>query len=214
MGLSVEIGMLADLVINDSEGAGWLLDSFKGVNEVLAENALPEHKEPKVLPEFCRRSELNSFPYSFIHHLRRVYARVVNDPDWIPVEVSDGEDPARDPFVEEESMMFSSHLLCHSDAEGFYLPIDFDEVLIDETDQERIPGGLVGSSYRLLDELKEIAPKLDIKLDGNQLSDDEAKKLNELIGSEENLHIEKLVWFTLFEVTRLSIEFKTAICFS
>ncbi len=214
MGLAVEIGVLADLAINDPEGAGWFSDSFKGVNEVLAENDLPEHIEPKELPELKRRSALNSFPYSFIHHLRRVYARVVNDLDWIPVEVSDGEDPARDPFVEEESMMFSSHLLCHSDAEGFYLPIDFDEVLIDETDQQRIPGGLVGSSYRLRDELTEIAPKLDIKLNGNQLSDDEAKKLNELIGSEENLHIEKLVWITLFEAARLSIEFKTAICFS
>ena len=41
MGLAVEVGMLADLMVHDTEGAEWLRESFAKVNEVLAENNLP-----------------------------------------------------------------------------------------------------------------------------------------------------------------------------
>ena len=41
--------------------------------------------------------------------------------------------------------MFDSHLLCHSDCEGFYLPIDFADVIVDAKNQMRIAGGLLGS---------------------------------------------------------------------
>ncbi|HEY5758634.1 MAG TPA: hypothetical protein VIU34_22565 [Steroidobacter sp.] len=30
-----------------------------------------------------------------------------------------------------------SHLLCHSDAEGFYVPIDFEDIIVDNEDESR-----------------------------------------------------------------------------
>jgi hypothetical protein len=212
VGLAIETGVLADLLKHDQDGVKWLSDSLDKVNEVLKENNIPQHIEPTEISVLKRRNSIYSFPYSYIHYLRRVYARALSDPAWEVAHAGD-EDPADDPFVEEESMMFSSHLLCHSDAEGFYLPIDFQEVLMDETDQDRILGGLLGSSHRLFEELVTIAPQLGISLDGDQLSDSEADKIFNDICSEGKLHIEKNVWLSLFESARISIQNKTAICF-
>ncbi len=212
MGLAIETGMLADLIENDLEGADWMRESLAKVNEVLAENNLPLHSEPEQLPKMQNRAGVLSYPYSFLHHLRRVYARVTNDPEWTPTPVPEGEDPAEDPVLAEEMCMISSHLLCHSDAEGFYLPIDFDDVIID--DHDRVPGGFLGSSYRLMEELVRIAPKLNIILNGCQLSDAEADRINKLSESEDGMWIENAVWISLFEAVRLSIEHKTAVCFA
>jgi hypothetical protein len=214
MGLAVETGMLADLIVNDPEGAEWTRESLAKINEVLTENNLPEHQEPEQLPRMQNRAGLLSYPYSFLHHLRRFYARATNDPDWTPSPMPDGEDPVEDPVLDEEMNKMFSHLLCHSDAEGFYLPIDFHDVILDDEEQDRVPGGLLGSSYRLMEELVRIAPKLGIALDGEQLSDAEADKINKESESEVGLWIEQTVWISLFEAARLSIEHKTAICFA
>jgi hypothetical protein len=73
-------------------------------------------------------------------------------------------------------------------------------------------GGL-RSSYRLLKELVAIAPKLGIMLEGERLTEAEADKIARDARSQQGLWIEKIVWISLFEAARLSIEHKTAICF-
>ena len=55
------------------------------------------------------------------------------------------------------------HLILHSDAEGFYLPVDFEKVIIDED----LLGGKLGSSIRLKRELERIANWLDLDLSMN-----------------------------------------------
>ncbi|VEP13175.1 conserved hypothetical protein [Hyella patelloides LEGE 07179] len=230
MGLAVAVGRLADLNVHDPEGAEWLRESLSKVNEVLAEKGLPQHKEPEQLPSMQSRTAIATYSYSFLHHLRRFYARATNAPDWIPTPTPEGEDPAQDPVLDEEMYMMSSHLLCHSDCEGFYLPIKFDEVIVDregwrgdlaisnrgvdEKNQGRVFGGLLGSSYRLMDKLLSITPKLGIELDRGRLTDAQAQRIDEDSQSNKGLWIEKTVWLSLFEAARLSIEFKTAICFT
>jgi len=214
MSLAVEVGLLADLIKNDEEGAEWFRGSLEQVNSVLRDLGVPEHHEPEELPPLKSRSAIASYPYSFLHHLRRVYARCTADPMWSPQPVVLGEDPAEDPVVDSESNMFTSHLLCHSDCEGFYLPIEFHDVIIDEKEDDRIPGGLLGSSFRLREELVRIAPRLGIRLEKGGLSNAEAERLAQEIDTEEGLWIEKAVWLSLFEAARLSIEHRTAICFS
>ncbi|HDS1209335.1 TPA: hypothetical protein QDZ84_004402, partial [Shewanella algae] len=98
-----------------------------------------------------------------------------------------------------------------SDCDGFYLPIKFDEIIFD--DEDRIPGGALGSSYKLLEELIFIAPKLNIILKDGQLSDSEADRINELAESEGNFYREYCVWIALYEAASESIENKTAIYF-
>ena len=108
--------------------------------------------------------------------------------------------------------MMESHLLCHSDCEGFYFPIPFTNILFDKKD--RIPGGMLGSSVMLQKELIAVAPALGIRLDKGKLTDQEAQKINREVEAESPLWIEKAVWISLFEAARLSIEHKAAICFA
>lgn len=214
MGLAVEIGMLADLNEHDEEGAQWLRNSLANVNAVLAEHGFPPHKEPEELASTDDRSIISSFPYSFLHHLRRTYARCKQNPHSAIAPCGPDEDPASDPAIDEESNMFESHLLCHSDCEWFYLPIRFDDVLVDETDADRIPGGLLGSSYKLREELQAMAPCLGIQLQSGDLTDSEANNIRARVQAETGLWIECGVWLTLYETARLSIKHNTAICFA
>jgi hypothetical protein len=213
MGLAVEVGMLADLKEHDEEGAQWLRDALADINAVFGEHKLPLHIEPEQLPPMNDRSIIGSFPYSFLHYLRRAYARWKQDPGSPIVPCSPDEDPASDPAIDQESCMFDSHLLCHSDCEGFYVPIRFSKVLIDDTNQDRIAGGLLGSSYKLMEELQSMAEYLAIQVDAGELSDAEAEKIRADVQAECDLWIERGVWLTLFEAARLSIQHKTAICF-
>jgi hypothetical protein len=214
MGLSISVGMLADLIENDEAGANWLAATLRDINEVLAENDLPTYEEPEQIPPMVSRAPVTGCPYSFLHYLRRFYANVTHDPKWIPTLTPDGESATDDPVLDQEMYMMSSHLLCHSDSDGFYLPIDFDDIVIDAAGGDRIPGGIVGSSYKLMRELIEIAPALGIKLRGGNLSDDEATRINAIAASEEGFWIEHFVWISLFEAARLSIEHGTAIVFA
>jgi hypothetical protein len=210
MGLAIEVGMLAYRIEND-EGVDSFRKSLDRVNKVLAENNLPSHVEPEVLTLSKNRAQLRGYSYSYLHHLRRFAAHAIADPDWKPTLCPPGENPARDPVVIDESSMLSSHLLCHSDCEGFYVPIDFDDPLF--ADKSLIPGCMLGSSQALMRELIEVAPALGITLDGGQLSDAEADRINSVVEASGPFEIELAVWLSLFEAARLSIQHGTAICF-
>jgi hypothetical protein len=212
MGLAVAVGMLSDLLENDPEGAEWLKGAIQSANSLLAANGLPAHVEPTIPFEDASRCSLDSYPYSFLHYLRRIYAHVARDPNWLPQPVEDDEDPAEDPLVEEETMQMQSHLLSHSDAEGFYFPIDFEDVIFD--DGGSLPGGMLGSTQRLIQELITLAPYLGIKLQNGELSDAEASRLNEESEAQGPFWIEKCVWLSLFEAARLSLKYNAAICFT
>jgi hypothetical protein len=212
MGLHIHIGLLAFFVEQeDPEAADNLREEIDLVNEVLIANNLPVHMEPENLSiQGCTSW---GFSYSWIYYLRRFYARVINDPNWVPTVTPENEDPADDEVLEEELYIFDSHLICHSDGEGFYLPIEFDTVIVDSKDKKRIPGGFLGSSYKLRSELISIAPQLGIKLEEEELTTTEAKRIAQEAKSQEGFWIEKEVWLSLFEASQLSIKYKTAICF-
>ncbi len=212
MGLAVTVGMLSDLLEHDLEGAEWLQEAIRSANSLLAAHKLPAHVEPNTPIRDASRCSLDSYPYSFLHYLRRIYAHVARDPNWQPQPVKDDEDPAEDPVVEEETMQMQSHLLCHSDAEGFYFPVDFEDVIFDEGGS--LPGGMLGSTQRLMQELITLAPYLGIKLQDGVLSDSEAARLNEESDAEGPFWIEVCVWLSLFEAARLSLKHKAAICFA
>lgn len=215
MGLAISIGVLVDLLEHDPEGAGWLQEELAVVNKVLAAAGLPPHAEPRELPPLHSRAAIGGFPYSFIHYLRRAYAHRANSPGWMATPVEDDVDPSEDPVVEDVLYSSESHLVCHSDAEGFYVPVDFDEVLYSEPDDDKqLAGGMLGSSYRLRDELVLVAPALGITLTDGELSDEEVARIGRLIDADEGLHREYVSWLRLYESARLSIAHKTAIVFT
>lgn len=51
--------------------------------------------------------------------------------------VADGEDPITDEAVIDATTNFSGHFICHSDAEGYYVPKNFEEVIFG--DEEMTP---------------------------------------------------------------------------
>jgi hypothetical protein len=213
MGLSISVGTLAWLEGQDPEGAQWLRESLEVANEMLADAGYPAHQEPATLPPLDSRAKLDGLPYSFIHYLRRAYARRKADPAWVATPLGDDEDPAADDVLEEEYDMVESHLLCHSDAEGYYLPVDFADVLFAESEDVGLPGGMLGSSYRLMEELVFTAPALGIHLDNGQLSDAEAERIASAAQEENGCYRELESWLLLYECARLSIAHKTAIVF-
>lgn len=207
MGLCVSVGMLADLAENDPEMLEDVQRDFEIINEVLGHERLPGHSEPSSLPPLDDRTPVVGFPYSFLHFLRRFYARLIDHPGSIPPPVQKGEDPSKDASVDRVGSI-KHHILWHSDCEGYYVPVNFPLVL----ESEDLPGITLGSSFRLMEELISVAEPLGIKLEDGQLSDDIA----ETIGKDDENHPyyrERVVWMALFEASRLSLEHHTAIVF-
>ncbi|MEO2092228.1 MAG: hypothetical protein ABGY75_22465, partial [Gemmataceae bacterium] len=213
VGLALSVGELAwHLGPNgDPEGLVWLREELRKLNVLLRKNGLPEHHEPEVLPEIDRRGAWHSFPYSCTHHLRRAVAYARNAPDEFAT-IDREQEPSKDPYIDRElSVRMDCHLICHDDGSGFYVPIDFPEPLYAD-DVEELAGVILGSSQRLLAELIQAAPLLEIQLDMNGwLSDAEAANLR-----DEDSHrygLERQVWFAFYEAARASVEYKTVITF-
>ena len=213
MGLAISVGALAELQQEDPEGAQDLLASLETANVLLKQAGLPQHAEPVALPQLQSRAQIDSFPYSFIHYLRRAYAHAALDAQWRATPLPDGEEPAEDPVLDEAQDTFDSHLICHSDCEGFYFPLVFDEVIFAD-DEHELLGGMLGSSYKLREELVTVAPALGIFLLGDMLGDEEAERINARIEAEDGLDRELVAWLAAYEACRLSIEHKTAIVFN
>jgi len=211
MGLALSTNFLADMLANDPEGAEWFRGQMELVNELLAAQGLPPHAEPETFGAVKARAHCGSFPYSFLHYLRRAYARTREYPDRPLEPVRAGEDPAADPAVEDASSMLDSHLLCHSDCEGFYLPTELDVIF--DVDERGLAGGMLGSSVCLLRELVEVAPSIGIELQGGNLTDEAVAALAAEEHEAARFGIERLVWLALYETARVSVANKTVLVF-
>ena len=211
MGLALSTDFLADMLANDPEGAEWFRGQMEIVNELLEANGLPRHVEPETFGAVEARAHVGSFPYSFLHYLRRAYARTRESPD-APLEpVRQGEDPGADPAVEDASSMLDSHLLCHSDCEGFYVPIELDVIF--DVDERGLAGGMLGSSVCLLRELVEVAPVIGIELEDGRLTDEAAAALADEDHEAVPFGVERLVWLALHEKARVSVANRSVLVF-
>lgn len=212
MSLAITVGVLADLLQDDPEGAAWFQQQFEIVNRLLADNDLPPHAEPDAVVVSHAERSLGSFPYSFLHCLRRFAARCKID-GHAPPPLKAGDAPERDLAIEEASSLFDFHLLVHSDAEGFYVPIDFENVLVD-ADDLGLAGALLGSSIRLLRELIAVAPALQIALRGDTLPVEEQRRIEQQVAAEADpFWRERLCWLTLFHAAHASTRYGVAIVF-
>ena len=199
MGLTLVVGILADLVAADPEAVADYKATFHRLNKVLRARGLPVHHEP----EECEAWSCDMYGYSGLHYLRRLAAHT----DLRGTFPEPGtRDAADDPELQRYSQLFLAeatplapltrwfrkparrtfdHLMLHGDAEGFYVPLDFAEVLFPGEPAE-IPGGMVGSSHRLLAECKRLATALEIPPDLDEQSE-EIWKATESQGKGETL---------------------------
>lgn len=171
MGLALSVGMLADLLVNDEEGAAWLEEDLAKLNGVLARAGLAPHAEPRETDIFSA----GTYGYSGLHYLRRCAAHLhfagalpsterdgdaVQDVHYVRYSNEfESENAALEPgdFARPSQRRFD-HLIMHSDAEGYYIPQRFERVLI-AGDQAY---GWIGSSYALLEECERLAAALQL----------------------------------------------------
>lgn len=213
MGLSITVGLLDDQARNDAEGLAYHRRAFARLSAALADSGIvwqePEVAEPPVAPAVSA-----GFPYRYLTHLRRVFVLGRFGNPVTPALGLDGAQYARDcRKIDDEMTMFDSHLLCHADDSGYYVPVDFREPLFLDAKAGVAGNGMVGSSQRLLAELVGVAGALGITVEAEgTLSADEESALR---GMEPNtpFEMEKAIWYQLYRACSASIAGGHAVVF-
>ena len=185
MALDIGVGWLArDARELDPTEFAQQLEVFDRLNEVLADARMKPHHEPLDIPE-DDVFETGLGGYQILQAVRRLAAfvgllRRLPTPD--ERELTPSSDPVLQRFyrvhrtycglVNDYPVLTPlvrlgrpgprfPHLVWHSDAEGFYLPRDFREVVMDMSGVDRgVP--MVGSSARLLEECRELAGRIGL----------------------------------------------------
>ena len=216
MSLAISVFCLASG--NEPEHVKFLEKEFKAINVALKKKKYPAHEEPTKLPaKYKPRSMVNSFPNDCYRQLRRFYenaCRFVRDPKQYPLkarrkpaEIEEAEDWIADTLEYD----FDSNLLCHSQIDGYFLPLPEDGFLCGNG---FAGNGMFGSSNGLLKELVFLAPHLKITLVENVLTDEEHAKVWAECHNAKNKYMSEITaWLTLFETATTSIQFNTAIVF-
>ena len=172
MGLAVYVVILLDVAESDPEMLDDLREDFAKTNAVLAEEGLPTYEEPE--DGSWEPVSFDMYGYSGLHYVRRIAAHLAAGGP-LPPPGDDGasSDPVQEAYYDavigkprlfRKSPKFDrrfDHLLVHSDAEGFYVPVEFDEVIF--TDE--VPGSMLGSSHALARECEELAQALGVPPD-------------------------------------------------
>lgn len=209
MALAVSVGAVAEMLSIDEEAAAEHRALLDQLSAALADKGV-DWREPDDTAVPPMGPHLAGFPYSCLHQLRRVLVLLRLGEPVTPVS-SDEELDRDEHKINDVTSQLDSHLLCHSDCEGFYVPVDFGDPLF--LDEHRVPGGgVVGSSHGLLKDLLLCAPPLGISLDDGALTTVEAERLLDL-PDDADFAIESMVWLTLYEACRVSIDSGHAIVF-
>lgn len=174
MPLSVVAAPLGGWRPGDAATERWLRDDLEGARRLLARQGVTAPPEPEDAPCF----ELSLGEVATLQALRRAAAHLAASGRLPPPAGPDAaEDPALQAYYAREAPAAGGllrrllgrragpptgfdHLLLHSDAAGWYLPVDFPHVL--EADEDEVTGGNVGSVPRLLDEVRRLAQALGL----------------------------------------------------
>ncbi|MFB7907061.1 hypothetical protein ACFY2K_41770 [Kitasatospora sp. NPDC001309] len=156
------------------------------------------------------------FPYSYLSGLRRVYVlHRLGEPVTGARGVSREQYEEELEQVDDETVVLDSHLLCHSDCEGYYVPAEFeDEDPLFLPEESGVPGGaMVGSSAALLAELQGFAAAIGVRLaaDGS-LDPAESARLTDL-PADDPFEPEVFTWHQLYRACRASLDSGAAIVF-
>lgn len=220
MGLSIEVGMVADLLVNDEEGAEHFQEEFAELSRYLTSIGLQPHVDPPDVEVWSG----DMFGYSGLHYLRRLAAHL-HYTGKLPEPGDD--DAADDPLLQKYYTDFASapagkafgaydHLIVHSDAEGYYIPQHFECVIIPGDNCPDVD--MLGSSQRLRDECEKIAAALQLPLELNA-NDERVYEAAEYQGDDEargweRYGIESYSCLQLYHAACHSISTRAAIVFA
>ncbi|KAL1409121.1 hypothetical protein Q8F55_005948 [Vanrija albida] len=199
MGLAIVVGPYSAYEPADLDEFKPVLDAdLARINAALTAEGLPPHTEPQTEIDWDSQAGVASFPYSFLHYLRAAAYHHAEGRS-LPAQDGEGYDAADDYDFDP-----GSHLLNHSDCEGYYVPVDFAEPLVDE----QLAGGILGSSVALQRELLAVAPALGIQVEsaGGRVTDESVAAVNASSEDEDHAHWRaREVWLALYDATRQSI---------
>ncbi|HEX7955760.1 MAG TPA: hypothetical protein VF508_02400 [Pyrinomonadaceae bacterium] len=180
VGLTICVGLPKEVQEEDPDYLEYFDGQVEAINGVLDSFGLPEYQEPFDI-EDERTYECEMYGYAGLHYLRRLAAHLALRGELPP---PGDEDAEKDPVLADYYKIFDAafaqgkaaelpfqHLIVHSDAEGYYLPVEFEAVIIPDASLE-IAGGMIGSAHALLRECRELARALELPED--LAADDEA----------------------------------------
>ena len=182
MGLGITVGVLADLIRNDPEGAEIIRRDFAEIRRAMLAAGLASHSEP----EECDVWFADGMGYSGLHALREVAGFVWKGLQVPRTPMLTGQETPHSDELYEAAVPFLfgkdglslwqrlvgrkngrepspfMHLVCHGDAEGYYVPTDFEVPLIPLDDEDTTVAWPLGSVQRLRAEIAVLSQVLDI----------------------------------------------------
>jgi hypothetical protein len=210
MGLSISVGLIADLANADADGFDQHSRALDRLSRGLAAEGIDWHEPPAADPASARTC-FAGFPHDYLTQLRRILVLVnLGEPVTPAALVSDAQYELDRERIQDELAMLASHLLCHADDAGYYVPVDFPDPLFLPEDAQVAGAGMVGSSQRLLAELAGIAPALGIPLDDRGVAvepDDHGP------ATDRPFATERFTWYQLYRACRASIASGRAVVF-
>jgi hypothetical protein len=225
VGLALCVGVPSEIRESDPEYVAYFEQQVEAINGVLESFELPPHHEPFDV-EDERTFECDMIGYSGLHYLRRIAAHLALGRD-LPPPGDDGA--ASDPVLSDYYKIFDAsfargqatgipfqHLIVHGDAEGYYLPVEFEDVIIPDPSLE-IAGGMLGSSHTLLRECRELAQVLELP-EALSLEDEAvwaaAESQGEGEAKWERYGIESYTCLALIKACEASVETGAAVVFA
>lgn len=216
MGLTVCVGTPKDVedVIRERYAS-----DFRLINQLLKAEGVAAHKE-RVPSRDWWSAEMS---YGSLHFLRRFAAGVaVNGvpPEPLKKNANAAAAPEIQTYWEKreanEIGAKYDHLIFHSDAEGYYVPVDFPDVLNCDS-AVPLPGDWLGSAIRLKHECADLATRLGLlpTIDFDPDDDNAWKQLKKTTRGAvwHKYPIEAFVCATLLLVCDRSEEYRSAIVF-
>jgi hypothetical protein len=186
MGLTIAVGLLADEINAGEDGdTEFLQENLERLNSVLKRAGLSPHHEPIEIAQ-NETFSADLIGYNGLHMVRRLAAyRTLADVLPTPIPYSSEEDPEASTYYKLHksycakppngflAKLFGArpskpvrppfrHLMFHSDAEGFYVPQAFEDVIFAHDNPNDGLGGMVGSSYGLLEECLQLAAGISL----------------------------------------------------
>lgn len=213
MGLNVVVGILAEA---DDEYADDVRADFAAVRQLLVRAGAPPWSEPELNEQDVLEGDMGG--YSGLHTVRRLAIHLA-ETSVLPDPLPEASRAAEDPLLKEayakrpgEPAGPFDHLIYHSDCEGYYVPVDFGPVIVDES----LVGGHLGSSVRLLAETRRIATVIGLPEDLDPDSEEVFRAWEARTPATEGWRrygIESYVCLRLIQMAKHSIATGAAIAF-
>lgn len=205
------VGVLVDV---DDEYAEMVRTDFAVIGELLDRAGAGRWAEPAAIES----EEFEMWGYWGLHTVRRLAAHLAEN-GRLPEPLEDAHRASDDALLNKAYATPPSdppgpfdHLIYHSDCEGYYVPVAFEHVIVDE----KAAGGYLGSSVRLLEETRRIAQALSLPED----LDPDSEEVFEAAGGDEaategwqRYGVEAYVCLKLLRAAELSVATGSAIAF-